>query len=472
VVFHGLRNYDSHLLLSALAKMNLTDRINVIPHNMEQFISFSVRVDILKQKTDVVCDADKFADMSLVFLDSFAFMNRSLSELATNMRHDDYNIMRSEIADSHNHGEAWCPLLAIPSPDHAFTALMRKGVYPYDHMTDFSVFEERQLPSRQQFHSQLYDSDISEEDYVHAQHVWTLFKACNMGDYHDIYLATDVLILADLFENFRSACQDAYDLDAAHYLTTASLSWDACLKMTRVKLDVISDPNMHLFFEAGIRGGLSQISHRFAKANNTKAALNETDIDLSKPSTFIVYLDMNNLYGTAMIKPLPYQKLKWFRKETTTDDIGKLLDSYSDSDERGFICEVDLEYPSDLHDAHNDFPLAPETREPPEISPMTERLSRFAMGGKLPPTAHKNPKLLAHFLPRRNYVVHAAALKFYLQMGMKLTKFHRGVRFRQKAWIKPYIELNTRLRQEATSAFRKDFFKLMNNRFVAFGSLN
>jgi hypothetical protein len=470
VVFHGLRNYDSHLLLSALAKMNMTGEVSVVPHNIEQYVSFTVNARFRKVPTDFLCDSDKRATMRLTFIDSFAFMNRSLSELASNLDKHEFNVMRAEIFDNVASDDAWLPLLrrAIRSdeaPDTVFDALIRKGVYPYDYVKSLDVFSETAMPPRQDFFSTLSEKDVSDSDYQHAHRVWELFRVQNLGEFHDVYLATDVLILADLYENFRNTCEDSYGLDPAHYLTTASLSWDACLKITGIQLDSISDPDMHLFFESGIRGGLSQISHRFAKSNNRLAALNEIDFEPDKPNSFIIYLDMNNLYGTAMVKPLPYKDLRWFDDATSCNDIIKLLERYSDEGDEGFVCEVDLDYPTHLHDAHNDLPLAPETRVPPEISPMTELLTKFALGGKLPPSAHTSRKLLAHFLPRRNYIVHASALKFYLQMGMKLVGFHRGIQFKQKAWIEPYIRLNTELRQQATSAFRKDFFKLMNNRF-------
>lgn len=470
-MFHGLRNYDGHLLLTALSKCNLTQDISVVPHNMEQYVSFSLIKRFPKLPTDFLCDTDNEATMKLVFVDSYAFMNRSLSDLAGNLDRTEFKILKSEIYDNAGDESAWLPLLnrttrSAESKAATLGALIRKGVYPYDHIESLAVFDETALPTRDQFFSKLSESSITESEYEHAEQIWKLFEIRSLGEYHDLYLATDVLLLADLFENFRSTCQDAYDLDPAHYLTTASLSWDACLKMTRIELDAISDPDLHLFFESGVRGGVSQISHRFAKANNEQAAYHPvTDVDDTLSRSFIIYLDMNNLYGTAMIKNLPDGNLEWIPRATTENEFRQMIDSYSDDDDTGFVFEVDLEYSEDLHDAHNDMPLAPENRVPPEVSPITEKLSRFANDGKLPAGTHSSKKLISHFLKRENYVVHVAALKFYLGMGMKVVKFHRAARFHQSAWIKPYIDLNTRLRQEATSAFRKDFFKLMNNRF-------
>ena len=135
--------------------------------------------------------------------------------------------------------------------------MKKKGFYPYDYMDSFSRFNENQLPKREDFYSILNDTDISEDDYKHAQEVWDAFKIRNLGEYHDFYLKTDVLLLADVFENFRKTCLNHYRLDPSHYMSSPGLSWDAMLKMTKINLDLISDIDMQLFVEKGLRGGIS-----------------------------------------------------------------------------------------------------------------------------------------------------------------------------------------------------------------------
>ena len=181
--------------------------------------------------------------------------------------------------------------------------------------------------------------------------IWDKLEMKNMGDYHNHYLKKDVLFLADVFEKFVSTCLKFYELDPCHYFSSPGLSWDAMLKMTGVKLEKISDIDKYLFIEKGLRGGISYIAKRYAKANNKYI----NDYDPEKSSTFITYLDMNNLYGWAMSEYLPYGEFQWLENINEFD-----INSVNEKSDTGYFLEVDLEYPDELHELHNDFPLAPE----------------------------------------------------------------------------------------------------------------
>ena len=172
-----------------------------------------------------------------------------------------------------------------------------------------------------------------------------------MGDYHDHYLKKDVLLLADVFEKFISTCIKHYKLDPCHYFSSPGLSWAAMLKMADVKLEKISNIDKYLFIEKGSRGGISYIAKRYAKANNKYM----NDYDSEKPSTFIIYLDKNNLYGWSMSEYLPYQKFEWLENIDQFDVM-----SINEKNDIGYFLEVDLEYPDQLHKLHSDHPLAPE----------------------------------------------------------------------------------------------------------------
>ena len=190
---------------------------------------------------------------------------------------------------------------------------------------------------------------------------------------------------------------------------------------------------MLMMLERGIRGGITHISRRYAEANNKYMVNYNPD----KPSTYIQYLDANNLYGWAMSQPLPTHGFKWM-KNLTVDSVIDLLEKRKSN--KGYIFEVDLVYPRKLWKSHNDYPLAPE---------------RMVVNGV--------EKLIGSFKPRKNYVVHYRNLKQYLEMGMRLNAVHRGISFYENPWMKPYITKNTELRKTATNSFEKDFFKLMNN---------
>ena len=174
--------------------------------------------------------------------------------------------------------------------------IKRKGVYPYEYMDSIERFKENKLPPKESFYSSLTGENISDEDYAHAKKVWGTFKMEYVKDYHELYNKTDVLLLADVFENFRDICIRNYKLDPAHYFTAPGLAWDACLKMTGVRLELLTDVDMLLMVERGIRGGVSMVSKRFSKANNKYMG---AKFNPSEPSKYIQYLDANNLYGAA-----------------------------------------------------------------------------------------------------------------------------------------------------------------------------
>ena len=419
VFFHNLRGYDSHFIMQQIGNFGLP--INVIPNNMEKYMAFMV-------------------GKHLVFLDSFQYMASSLDALASNL--SSYPFVSQEFnPDMSTSNELMVKLVT------------QKGVYPYDYMDSFSRFDETQLPAIEDFYSTVYETGITQEQYKHAASVWKAFGCKNLGDYHDLYLKTDVLLLTDVFENFRETCLKYYKLDPCHYFTSPGLSWDACLKMTGVNLQLLSDVNMYQFIEKGLRGGVSYIAHRYAKANNKYLP----DYDKEVETSYITYLDANNLYGWAMSQCLPTGQFKWLdEKEMDKLNLGK----FTDKSAYGLILEVDLEYPEDLHDLHNDYPLAPEQImvEETDLSPYCKKLrDQFHC------SVGTVKKLVPNLRRKEKYVVHYRNLQLYLDLGLKVTKVHRVLKFRQSPWLKEYIDFNTGKRKEAKNAFEKDFFKLMNN---------
>ncbi len=172
--------------------------------------------------------------------------------------------------------------------------LYAKGMFPYEWFNSMNKFDCDELPPRDAFYSELNEEGITEEEYARAQTVWSTFQCLTFKDYHDLYLKMDVLLLADVFENFRNVALANYCLDPALYLTTPSLTWDACLKYTRVELELITDPEIFLFFESGMRGGISVISNRYARANNPY--LKPDDYDISQPNSYICIIWMQTIY--------------------------------------------------------------------------------------------------------------------------------------------------------------------------------
>ena len=417
VIFHNLQNYDAHLFIKQLA--SLPGDFNCIPSTEEKYISFSKKIKVdeyINKKGKIVP-----LNFEIRFIDSYKFQQDSLEKLVG------YLDKKKDLINTEREYKQHKEL---------FT---RKGVYPYDYVSDLSKLSETQLPPKEAFYSKLNDEHISEEDFYHAIRVWDTFNCKTIRDYHDIYLKSDVLLLADVFESFRKTCLKHYQLDPAHYYTAPGLAWDACLKTTKQELQLLDDYDMLMMFERGIRGGISHISKRYAEANNKYMK----SFDAEKPSTFIQYLDANNLYGWAMSQNLPTHGFKWM-KNLTKDQVMEILEKANHSmrnhGKTGYIFEVDLEYPKKLWKTHNDYPLAPEKMKVNGVE-----------------------KLICHFKPRKNYVVHYRSLRLYLEMGMRLKAVHRGISFKQSPWMAPYIIKNTELRIATKIGFEKNFFKLMNN---------
>jgi len=411
VIAHNMKGYDEHLIIKHYEKHPSLDMpITVIPSNTEKFTAFQIG--------------------KLRFLDSLQFLNASLD-----------NLVGTLSADAFKYTSKFSPSTHLAR---------QKGVYPYEYMTDRSKFAETCLPPKEKFYSTLNETEITDQEYQRAQEAWNTFKCKTLKDYHDAYLKTDVLLLADVFQNFREMCMKNYGLDPAHFYTTPGLSFQACLKMSGVKLDLFTDPDMHLFIENNIRGGVSVVSHRHAKANNSYT---EDGLDQSKPPSYIAYLDANNLYGYAMSQPLPTSNFRFMSDDEINDfDVTTV----PDDNPTGYILEVDLEYPHQLHELHNMYPLAPQ-----KVQLTKEMLSPYA---KSFPDQHVlTEKLIPNLNDKTKYVTHYVNLKLYIRLGMRLTRVHRILEFSQSPWMKPYIDFNTNMRRQATTDFERDFYKLLNN---------
>ena len=392
VFFHNLSGYDSHLFIKKLGSPDKKENIDCIPNNEEKYISFSKTIktgQYTNKKGEV-----KVKTFKIVFKDSLKFMSSSLGALVNNLPKD-----------------AFKNLLKYFTPKQA-EILKQKGFYPYEYMNTEEKFNNTKLPPREAFYSNLSGRGIKEKDYKHVWNVWNTFKMKTFKEYHELYNITDVLLLADVFENFRDICLKIYGLDPVYYFTAPGLAWDACLKMTNIDLELLSDPNMLLMFEKGIRGGISIISNRYGEANNKYM---RKGFNKNKPSKYLMYLDANNLYGCAMSMKLPTHGFKWL----TSGEMEKLFNNRVIQiwEKTPCILEVDLEYPENLHDLHNDYPFCPEKVE----------------------CKNKVEKLIPNLRDKIKYVIHYKNLIQCLKAGMKLTKIHRGIKFIESDWMKPYI---------------------------------
>ena len=269
--------------------------------------------------------------------------------------------------------------------------LLRKGFYPYEDMDNWEKFDETTIPPKEAFYSKLNLKGITDEDYPHAQKVWEAFGIKNRGEYHDLYAQSDTLLLADVFENFRNMCLEIYELDPVYFVSAPGLAWQACLKKTGVKLELLTDYDMLLMIEKALRGGICQATHRYAKANNKYV----TNYDKSIESSYIAYLDAKNLYGWAMSQKLPINGFEWVKNLSKFNE--DFIKEYDEDSDIGYFLEVDVDYPKKLFNLHKDLTFLPERKK-----------------------VEKVEKLICSKEDKEKYVIHIRALKKALNHGLKL----------------------------------------------------
>jgi hypothetical protein len=430
VIFHNLRGYDSHLIMQGLEN---SDDIQVIANNIEKYMAI-------------------FIGKNLVLKDSLQFLNGSLDKLVKTLEPADFVHTRERF------------------PDPAkFQLMLRKGVFPYSYLDGWEKHDETEPPLHEVFVNDLTGENISQEDYQHFLRVWREFNIKTLGEYLDLYLELDVLLLADVFENFRNGMLATHHLDPAHYFTSPHMSFDAlllnCKSSGQPPIELLTDLDMHIFFEQGMRGGIAVASHRYSKANpkyfyvGGKRVPNP-NFDPSSPSKYIVYLDANNLYGWAMMQLLPVSNFRWWAPEELTQLTEEMIRGWDPKGSKGYALEISSRFPLHLHDHLSDYPLAPENIKVTEsmLSPFQLDLAaenkEKAVGGR---------KLAPNLLEKRHYICHYRNLQFYLQQGMELVEVHRVLEFDQRAWMKEYIEKNTSLRQQTLHKFKQELYKLLNN---------
>ena len=303
-VFHYVSTYDYHFIIKELVK-EFDSNFECLGENTEKYITFSVTI---KKKIE---NKDIETTYKIKFIDSYRFMATSLSKLVDKLTEDIHGdkcvdcksglsymkfidealIFRCFNCKKNYEKEINKELIKrFASTDkfcnndlNKFVMLLRKGVYPYEYVDGWDKFNETSIPSKESFYSNLTMENINETDYRHANNGFKRFKLNNLGDYHDLYVQSDTLLLADVFENFRKACIETYELDPAQFISLPGLAWQACLKKAGVELELLTDNDMLLMIEEGIRGVICHDVHRYAKASNNYMK----NYDKSKESSYI-----------------------------------------------------------------------------------------------------------------------------------------------------------------------------------------
>lgn len=417
---HNSTNYDLHFVVSALRNDERLNRISAIPLNTEKFKTLSIN--------------------RFLFLDSATFLSASLDTLAFNLSKvpgHEYKIMNQMDLYTNDDGSV---------DEEKKALLLMKQIYPYEYITSARVLFDKQLPKKEDFYSRLNDSSITDEEYAHAQLVFSKFECNNLLDYTLLYCKSDTGLLAEVMEHFRRGMFRDFKLDPMHYLSLPHFAFDAMLYMTKVRIELLRDLDWVLKIESNIRGGFSFASQRHVTDE-------EGDI---------FFVDVNGLYAKAMTDLLPLNDYKILTEEEWSQIDWTDLDPQS---ETGYFLEVDLSYPEHLHVSHNYFPLACENRE--ITYDMLSPYAKEALGEK---RNYKSKKLISSFLPRKNYVVHSRNLRFYLRHGLKLERIHSVLSFHQESFMKPFMDFCALKRSQSTNTFENNCFKLLAN--SCYGKMN
>ena len=401
VAFHNGSNYNYHFIIKELAKK--VDGLVCIGENSEKYITFKATININEIEIKL-----KFIDTFRVTFNSLDTLVNNLTELnkckECNKECNNYIIVKNTIKYSCNK----CKKVSYRSIDNLiskcsnvysicngdldkfFIIIKKRGIlYPYEYMNSWNKFNETNNPPFEKYYSRLNMSNISKEDYLHSQKIWSIFNIKNIGEYHDLYVKTDVLLLTDVSENFRKMCYNIYELDPIKYVSAPNLAFQACLKKTNKKLELLTDMDMLLMFEDGIRGGVCQAIILYLKANNKYLK----NYNKSIHSSFVKYLDANNLYGWAMCKKLPIKDFKWGNINNYNESIIK---NYDVNGDYSMIFDVDINYPEEIALLHEELAFLPERKKINGVN-------------KLVTTLENN----------KRYIVHLITLKQALNYGLK-----------------------------------------------------
>lgn len=425
--FHNGTGYDLKLILKYLGDLDLDidfEKLFCIAQSSERF----KRIDITKR---------------ISIVDSMSHLNASLDKLVSRVTNNGKDSDKCEVVKrviEHRY-----PFLR----EDEWKLVTRKGVFPYAWFDNFSKFSTTELPPREAFHSDLTNEDVCEADYDYACKVWRVFQCQSFEDYHDLYLLVDICGLADVMRSYVSFAMKNFKLDPTCYASSPAFAQDAMLKITKAKLQLISDIDIYMAFERSVRGGVSAALLPYVEVDNKYLRQSRGDDSMEERSTdkFLTVWDENNMYGGSMCENLPVGEFQWL-SHAEVEHFDLQRDLVMGPCEQGQLLEVDLFFPPEVHDHLNSFPPAPERMVVTDDLISQEQREVFESKKRSTRTA----KLVPHLGKHSFYMVHGHTLRLYLSLGAKVSKIHRIMTFRQEKVMKPFVDLCTRLRIEADAA--------------------
>ena len=418
VYVHNFMSYDSNFLLKHLGvkddMQSSMGKVRCMPYNNNKMRTMEIGV--------------------WKFLDSYQMLSGSLADLVNNLSLDkeEFPMVQQGLSVSNKN----------------IKLFSKKAAFPYDWVKSVSQLKSTtDFPPYESFYSILKGDNISKEHYEAGKNIFQKLNCKNMLEYTEFYCKLDTLLLAEVMFSFRETIYDSFNLAIENFISLPQLSFEACLKKIDKPIEKMSDPTMVLMFEKNIRGGVSFVNTRHVKVES--------------PDDSILYIDANNLYGWAQKMYLPIGEYSWL-DERLIDSL-KWEQMRADQ-EHGYVAEVDLEFPPELHEKLDNLPLAPyhETIVYKRLSSYSKKVQRNLLGSKRAKNYRQN-KLLTDLTTKKRYVVHYMNLQFYLKLGAKLKKVHNVIKFKQEDILKPFIEFASEMRAKSKTKFATDLWKMLSN---------
>ena len=402
-IFHNFSNYDCHMFFKKLVdKKNDKVKFDIIPKTNEEYISVTYGC--------------------IRFIDSYRFLSSDLDSLVKNLDEDDFKILKKEFPDKWRY-------------------LNKKLAYPYEY---FNSIDDYKKPvhnlKKEDFFSKLKNKCPDDEEIQRTKEIIEIFNIKDGKELTELYLKSDVFLLADVFEKFIKISVEEFGINPLYCVSLPGYTWQCGMKYTDINLQTLQDKEMILLLENNIRGGISSVmGDRYIKSDDNKK---------------ILYIDANNLYGHSMSQYLPFDEIK-FDNNVTLEDI---INTPDDND-IGYFVEVDLKYPDNIKEKTKKFPFAPVNKK------INHDNYNDYMKEIRPDTYVQTKKLICDWSDKKNYLIHYRMLKFYIRHGMVVERVHNIISFKQSRWLEKYISFNTQKRNQALNDFEKDFYKLLNNAF-------
>ena len=459
-IFHNFSNYDCHMFSKKLVDKK-KDKVDfeIIPKTSEEYISVtygyirfidsyrflsSVLDSLVKSIVDnsnkkmknlkkEIVDNDEI----LIIVNKIVEDDKTIKDLRKDY-HEEIKNLEEALLDYM--GENDPKILKTGFPDK-WKYLTKKLAYPYEY---FNCTDDYHKPvdnlEKKDFFSKLKNKCPDDEEIQRTMDIIKRFKIKNGKELTKIYLKSDVLLLACVFEKYIKISINEYKINPLYFVSLPGYTWQCGLKYTGMNLQTLQDRDMILLLENNIRGGISSVmGDRYIKSDENKK---------------ILYIDANNLYGHSMSEPLPYDEIK-FDNNVNLEDI---LNTPDDSDV-GYFTEIDLKYPDSIKFKTRNFPFAPVNKKI-NLDNFNDYMKEIR-----PDTYIQSSKLICDWSDKKNYLIHYRMLKFYVRHGMIVDKVHEVISFKQSRWLEKYINFNTQKRNQAVNDFEKDFYKLLNNAF-------